>query len=382
MLRRACAAGSALLLAVVLAARAQDAVPPDEQRLRALERRAADRLAALQRDADALAGRQRGLLDQLRVLELRRDIAVAESERASAALAAAEAELGRIDARRTAVQRAMDARRPHVQARLAALYRSGAAGDLRRWLMAETMVEAAAAERLLAAVAARDRSEFAAFAALRDELAARDEALRRQRQTLAERRAAADAARQSAARAAAAHAALMGELDRRRDLAAQLAGELETARLALQRQIEGLATGPGVAALPIAPFRGALPWPAAGRLVGGFGRRPSSRFGTAVSRNGIEIGATAGTPVRAVHEGRVAFAGEFAGLGRLVIVDHGRGAFSLYGYLDHLDVQRGVTVDRGGVIGRSGRSPAGEAAVYFELRIDARPVNPLEWLTR
>ena len=172
-------------------------------------------------------------------------------------------------------------------------------------------------------------------------------------------------------------------MDSRRDLAAQLAGELETARAALQRRLDGLAAEAGApAALPIAPFRGALPWPVPGRVLAGFGRQTSSRFGTAVTRNGIDIGAAAGTTVRAVHEGRVAFAGEFTGLGRLVILDHGRGAFSLYGYLDELLVQRGVVVERATPVGRAGRNPGGTPAVYFELRVDARPVNPLEWLTR
>ena len=376
---------AALFCALALAGHAQQppGPVPDEQRLRAMEQRAAERLATLQREADALAGRQRGLLDRLRALELGRDVAAADADRAVAALAAAEAALARLEGRRASIERAMDARRPEIQVRLAALYRSGATGDLRRWLAVETLSEAAAAERLLAAVAARDRREFAAFAALRDELAADEEAMRRQRQTLAASRAAALTARESASRAAASHEALVRQVDQRRDLAAQLTGELEEARVSLQQQLDGLAAGGGATtALPIAPFRGTLPWPADGPVVGRFGRRASSRFGTAVARNGIEIAARAGAPVRAVHEGRVAFAGEFAGLGRLVILEHGRGAYSLYGYLDEVGVQRGGGVDRGAVLGRSGRSPAGEQAVYSELRVDARPVNPLEWLNR
>lgn len=376
-----------MALAVWLAAAPgaqQPAAPDDEEaRLRAREQRAAERLKVLAREADALASQQRGLLERLRALELRRDVAAAEAARAAAAFEVAEAELARLGARRDAVERAMAARRPEIQARLVALYRAGAAGDLRRWLMVETVAEAAAAERLLAAVAARDQREFARFAALRAELVAQDEALRRQRATLAGQRAAAEAARVAAARAAADHDALVRQVDGRRDLAAQLAGELETARAALQRRLDGIAAEAGApAALPIAPFRGALPWPARGRVLAGFGRQASSRFGTAVTRNGIEIAAASGSEVRAVHEGRVAFAGEFTGLGRLVILDHGRGAFSLYGYLDELRVQRGAAVDRAAPVGRAGRNPAGTPAVYFELRVDARPVNPLEWLNR
>ena len=49
--------------------------------------------------------------------------------------------------------------------------------------------------------------------------------------------------------------------------------------------------------------------------------------------------------MRAVHEGVVAYADQFTGYGNLVIVDHGDGAYSLYGYLDSMDVVRGDHLD-------------------------------------
>ena len=99
-------------------------------------------------------------------------------------------------------------------------------------------------------------------------------------------------------------------------------------------------------------------------------------------RTGVEIGVPRGTPVQAIHEGRVAYAAPFAGFGRLVIVDHGRGAFSLYGHLSEMVVSKGDDVERGRRVGSSGQSPEGASALYFELRVDARPVNPIEWLKR
>jgi septal ring factor EnvC (AmiA/AmiB activator) len=86
------------------------------------------------------------------------------------------------------------------------------------------------------------------------------------------------------------------------------------------------------------------------------------------------------SPVTAVHAGKVAFADQFTGFGRLVIVEHGQGVFSLYGHLESLAVTRGVQVPAGAVLGTSGRTPGGRDAVYFELRIDGRPVDPLQWL--
>jgi septal ring factor EnvC (AmiA/AmiB activator) len=99
-----------------------------------------------------------------------------------------------------------------------------------------------------------------------------------------------------------------------------------------------------------------------------------------MARGGIELAATPNESVYAIHEGTVAFAGTFEGLGTLVILDHGNQAFSLYGYLTSLAVHEGVQVDQRALVGTAGTSPAGAAALYFELRIDGRPVDPVEWL--
>jgi septal ring factor EnvC (AmiA/AmiB activator) len=77
----------------------------------------------------------------------------------------------------------------------------------------------------------------------------------------------------------------------------------------------------------------------------------------------------------------VAFADTFTGFGQLVIVDHGSRAFSLYGNLLELGVKTGDRVSRGARLGSSGESLTGAAAgLYFELRVDDRPVDPLQWL--
>jgi septal ring factor EnvC (AmiA/AmiB activator) len=114
--------------------------------------------------------------------------------------------------------------------------------------------------------------------------------------------------------------------------------------------------------------------------VSRFGDRRTLHSGSAATQNGIEIGALDGQPVRAVHDGRVTFADVYAGLGQLVIVDHGGLTFSLYGYLGSIGVARGRVVTAGEVVGTAGRGPSGTPATYFELRIDGRPVDPLQWL--
>jgi septal ring factor EnvC (AmiA/AmiB activator) len=76
----------------------------------------------------------------------------------------------------------------------------------------------------------------------------------------------------------------------------------------------------------------------------------------------------------------VSFADAFTGFGNLVIIDHGGNAFSLYGYLSTMSVMPGAAVDNGAEIGRAGTAPAGPPSLYFEVRVDGRSVDPVQWL--
>ena len=99
-------------------------------------------------------------------------------------------------------------------------------------------------------------------------------------------------------------------------------------------------------------------------------------------RNGIEIDIADSQPVRTVHEGVVAFADQFTGYGNLVIVEHGERAFSLYGHLSAMQVAQGERIQSQAPLGRSGLNPNGTPALYFELRVDGKPADPLQWLQK
>lgn len=126
---------------------------------------------------------------------------------------------------------------------------------------------------------------------------------------------------------------------------------------------------------------GALNWPAQGTLVYRFGRALQTN-GTAIRYNGIGIGAPAGSPVRAVEGGRVEMAAPFEGYGPTVVVSHGGGYYSLYLYLKDVQVQQGVTVTKGQVIGTVGGEGTPEGAhVEFQIRTPGgEAVDPLAWL--
>lgn len=119
-----------------------------------------------------------------------------------------------------------------------------------------------------------------------------------------------------------------------------------------------------------ASLRGRLPWPATGTVSRGPGA-------------GLRIAATAGSPVRAVGHGRVAYADWMRGYGLLVIVDHGGGFMSLYANQRALLRQVGDWVAPGDPLGEAGDGGAGiPAGVYFELRRNGTAVDPSGWLAR
>jgi septal ring factor EnvC (AmiA/AmiB activator) len=230
--------------------------------------------------------------------------------------------------------------------------------------------------RTVAVLAKLDRDRVANHARTVSDLEKERKALAARRTELTGLRAAAERAQVAGQRAAQAKTDLVRDIDQRRDLNAQLSGELQAAQQKLQTVLRDLAAGlpAGDAQLPVRPFRGVLDWPVDGSVTRRFGRGPAA--------NGIEIGTVEGANAVAVHDGTVAFAGAFSGYGNLVIVDHGSDTFSLYGDLLDIGVQKGGHVERGQPVGTAGPIPSGSVGIYFELRVDARPVDPLQWLKR
>ena len=94
---------------------------------------------------------------------------------------------------------------------------------------------------------------------------------------------------------------------------------------------------------------------------------------------GLEILSTAGTSVRAVFAGRVAFADRYGPYGKLVIVDHGEHFYSVSGNLASIDVKVGDEISSGERIGTVGDEGRG-AMLYFEIRHGTQTIPPSPWL--
>ncbi|MES2200778.1 MAG: peptidoglycan DD-metalloendopeptidase family protein [candidate division FCPU426 bacterium] len=129
--------------------------------------------------------------------------------------------------------------------------------------------------------------------------------------------------------------------------------------------------------------RGSLPWPVKGRVVSRFGKQNHPLFRTVIFNRGVEIAAPLGAAVKAVADGTVKVADELGGYGKTVILDHGDGAFTVYGHNSDLAVKPDQKVVRGQVIAQVGDSSVLKSpSLYFEISIRAKAVNPLEWFSR
>ncbi|MFH1353597.1 MAG: peptidoglycan DD-metalloendopeptidase family protein [bacterium] len=122
-------------------------------------------------------------------------------------------------------------------------------------------------------------------------------------------------------------------------------------------------------------IKGLLPYPVKGYIISHFGKKKHPDLQTYIINRGIKIKSSTDT-VRAVKEGTTSFAGPFKGYGKTVIIDHGGGFYTVTAGLSELLINEGVAVRQGEPVGKclTGNE------VYFEIREDGIPVDPVLWL--
>ncbi len=148
----------------------------------------------------------------------------------------------------------------------------------------------------------------------------------------------------------------------------------------LARLGDAMARFPRDSEAPFPSAKGHLAWPVQGKLTGDFGDEIA---GGAVRRKGVLFSSPAGTTVRAIYHGRVAFADWLPGLGLLIVIDHGDGYMSLYGHNSALLKEAGDWVTPGEPIAEVGDTGGQtKPSLYFEIRHEGRAVDPHDWMRR
>ena len=295
-------------------------------------------------------------------------------------------DMSKLDGRLDEVEGRLSQLRGKVGARAAALYR------MRRTSLARLLERATApaqARRLrdwLQTIVAYDaelmgavRGASEADRKLKADLRARQDKLNNTRAKLTDE---VEAARQLQAD----RAALLRAVREERQTSERLSAELQRAARALDREISvirGLNPAPATAPGGFGAQRYRLPWPVAGRVEVAFGKKVDPDSGMVMVQKGIDIRAPALSPVRSVFKGSVVYSDRFKGFGRMVIVEHPGGFYSLYAHLAGLKVHTGQRVKQYDVVGLLGNSESTKGHyLYFEIRQGKKPVDPLRWLAR
>lgn len=361
--------GLPLLLLLAAPTRAQ----PDRRADLDDVRREISRLEGL---LDEAQRKEATLQNRLRTVEVELEL---QRQRLAEAEAARDLAVGEVEATETEVTRletALEEARSALKERLVGLYRLGRQGYLRLFLSIEPETDFLGAVRTLRFLVRRDADAIRRFVESR-------EALEEERQVLVARREEAErwAAEERTRRdrlvtVRRRQQGLLEEAAEERRELARRAEELERKERRLTDLIRALAAAEDTVleGRTIQQFEGVLDWPLEGEVIAGFGPRLDPRYGTRVPHNGIEIAVPAATPAAAVYPGKVLFAAPLEGYGPTVVMLHPGRVFTLYAGLASLRVSSEDVVALGDVVGTAADR------LYFEIRVDNRPQDPLRWL--
>jgi septal ring factor EnvC (AmiA/AmiB activator) len=340
------------------------------------------------------AGRREGTLSrELKRVEALLAAKTAELKRLEARVAVEGREVTSLTGELARAERRLEGTERRLTARLRALYKQGRLGTVGVLLSATSAEDAARRAKYLAVFAARDQEVAAVHRAALADLIGQREVVRAAVSTLAERRDGVQDTRQEIASEQWKQRILLAKVREERQGHLTAIRELEAAANELQALLNRLRfeerrpsrrPAPPDAPVPdgaLAALRGRLPWPTGGEVVSAFGPQEHPRFRTVTFNRGVGIRAAAGEGIRAVHRGTVAFADWFQGYGRLAILDHGAGFFTLYAHLAELLVRAGQEAQAGQLIGTVGESGSLDGPqLYFEVRVRGKPEDPLAWL--
>jgi septal ring factor EnvC (AmiA/AmiB activator) len=349
-------------------------IPAGDERLRKIQ----ERRELLQRELTRLRGQERSLLGEVEQLELEVRLKGEDLRELQIGLLRTRAQMDATLKRVRELERTLAETRPLLAAHARALYKLGELSYLRLLLSVDRPTDIFRGYRFVTALARRDNQRIAGFRADLKALTVQRAELERKTQESLVLKAQAETARRSMDAQRQRKTELLASIVEKKESHAAYVLELEEAEGKLRQLLQGL--GNGEVSVPVSAFRGGLLWPLTGHVRVPFGRRKHPKFETYTAQNGIEIDAAADSPVKAVYEGTVVFADRFKGYGLMVVLDHGGKHHSLYAHLAETGVQVGQKVAAGETLGTVGAASLLGTGLYFEMRFQGRPEDPLEWL--
>ncbi len=345
-------------------------------------------IAAKRKDVGQYNAAERKIVDELDAIELNMETTrkAAASVRSqlgavSQTIAGTQAAIGRLSGR-------IHSQRQAVARGLVTLYKLDNLGPLALLLSADSILDMAFRKNALQRVLVHDQIVRQEWEADR----AREKVALERMQTLKREKIHLDASYahqiQILSRDRYRKGILLAKVRGKRSLALALIGSLQQSARQLDATIRQLETsrpkvmaGEKISGKSFTLSKGLLKMPVNGTVVATFGPYWNRQLKVREFRNGIDIRAKEGTPIRAVFSGRTVFAGWLRGYGNLLIIDHGDSYYSVYAHAQKMFKKKGDPVKAGEVIATVGDTGSLDGAkLYFELRRHGKPLDPMQWI--
>ncbi len=332
-------------------------------------------MGELERRLEDVRRRKQGLVGDLVEADYEMRLQKEKVAEAARQLQEARSRLEAVEQETGALEHRLQQVRTAVAQRVSGLYQLGGRGPVRFLMSVRTNDDLLSAIRALRYLIRRDVELRRLLNETELELRRRLTALRAQRERVAELVERETGRLAELGRLRRRRAQLLAEVERTEELAAAEVASWSDRERKLGELIAGLGSGAGaLAGRKIQDFRGALDRPMTGTVVRGFGPRRDPRYRTLVPHNGLRYSGLPRERVRVIYPGRVLYAEALEGYGPTVVVLHSGKVFTLYAGLADVFVRRDELLSIGQEVG------VADGALYFEVRVENRPVDPERWI--
>lgn len=379
-IRRVCDFTAKLALALVLASNV--AVAKKESKEADLQQ-IKSRIEAVRKNIQADTGKRDALLDELRTADLNIQSAREQSSEIRKQRQASEQKLADLQREHAQTEHIIATRREALAGELRAAYMNGREEPLKLLLNQQ---DPAQFGRMLIYYSYFGSARANQIAEIRDHLSHLEliaESVTQETQRLREielqQQSQVTQLAQARKQRAQTLVSIQSKLRSHGDELANLQREAATLERLLEELRRAAQDFPSLGKQPFTNVEGKLPWPVNGKIVAHFGQL---RAGGPMKWQGVLIRTAPGAQIRAPFYGRVVYADWLAGMGLLVVLDHGGGYLSLYGHNEQVYRKIGDVVMPGDPLGVAADKGDGEAEVYLEIRKGKQPLDPMKWLKK
>jgi septal ring factor EnvC (AmiA/AmiB activator) len=349
-----------------------------KEKLRGLEGEASDARKAIKRQRKE----ESSIMEQLHAIDKelekkRRELAIYESN-----LAYNRKKKQEVEAQLKQIEKGIAEKTAHLKGRLRAIYKSGGIGLMRVVFSVDSVDQLIQSMTLMRYIAQSDsdrvadlRREQSLFAARTRDLDGYESRVNAYKEQASMKKGVLEKRQRE-------RNALLASVRRDKQRQIALLTGLERQSEELRRLIKRWGTGKAADG-NFAALKGQLIWPVDGTVLVPYGLQHDSRLDRKILNNGIDIGAPMGSEIVSVGAGKVLYAGWFLGYGKLIIIDHGNGYNTIYAHTSEIDVREGQQIKGGERIATVGDTHSIRGAeLYFEIRHNGQPCDPLVWLSR